>query len=166
MLKCTDQVNSLLNDMDRQSVPFAKCKVSLYAGDLKNLDLMYPLKFFVLFFFTTEVLFPPLFPVRTRFIFLFFIGGLFFFFGGVILGKMPFQYVLLQFKEAFYLFVSLLNRFSSLRLLKKLLFSIPIATVNGKLIGEIFLNKNIIAKDSAKRFRNVLSNVTFVHFFV
>ena len=50
MLKCTDQVNSLLNDMDRQSVPFAKCKVSLYAGDLKNLDLMYPLKFFVLFF--------------------------------------------------------------------------------------------------------------------
>ena len=87
MLKCTDQVNSLLNDMDRQSVPFAKCKVSLYAGDLKNLDLMYPLKFFVLFFFTTEVLFPPLFPVRTRFIFLFFFCGLFFFLWWCYLGE-------------------------------------------------------------------------------
>ena len=43
---------------------------------------------------------------------------------------MPFQYALLQLKEAFYRFLSVLNRFSSLRLLKKFFLSIPIAAVS------------------------------------
>ena len=43
---------------------------------------------------------------------------------------MPFQYALFQFKETFYRFLSLLNRFISLRLLKKFFLSIPIAAVS------------------------------------